>query len=127
MANNLASVGAGKLLDHINAVTSFTPTGPLKLRCYTVIGTSTAAGTEVTGGSYAAQTITMGAQSSLSASNTNKIDFTLMPACTVVAVEIYDSAGTPNRLWYGPLTVNRTLLSGDTLEFAIGAIVTTLD
>jgi hypothetical protein len=127
MANNLASVGAGKLLDHVNAVTAYTPTGPLKLRAYTVAGTSAAAGTEVVGGSYAAQTITMGAQAALSAANTNLIDFPNMPACTVVAIEIWDSAGSPNRLWFGALAVAKVLAAGDILEFAIGSITTGLD
>jgi len=128
VANNLSSAAAGKLLDHVNGVTAFTePTTPLKLRLYTVIGTSTAEGTVVTGGSYVAQTITMGAQSGLSAANTNTIDFVNMPACTVVAVEIWDSAGTPVRLWWGPLTSPKTLSAGDTLEFAVSSVVTSLD
>ena len=118
---NLASVGENKLLDHYNGTTSFTPTTPLKLRLYTVIGTATAAGTEVVGGSYAAQTITFNASSGGVATNAGTIDFTNMPACTVVAAEIYDSAGTPNRLWWGAVT-NRTLASGDTYEIAAGQL-----
>ncbi|MCX4816745.1 hypothetical protein OG601_47355 [Streptomyces sp. NBC_01239] len=42
-----------------------------------------------------------------------------MPACTIVGWEIWDSAGTPVRLWWGPLDANKTLAAGD--EYKITA------
>jgi hypothetical protein len=43
-----------------------------------------------------------------------------MPAATVNGVEIWDSAGTPVRLWWGPLTTPRSLQAGDELKFSAG-------
>jgi hypothetical protein len=48
-----------------------------------------------------------------------------MPAATIVAVEVWDSAGTPVRLWQGSMT-SKTTNSGDTLSFASGAITFSL-
>jgi hypothetical protein len=96
----------------------------LKLRLMTANGSASAAGTEVTGGSYSSKTIAFNAASGDSAAHTADITFTGMPAVTVVGVEIWDSAGTPVRLWWGALTSSRTTLSGDDLKFAAGSIIT---
>lgn len=121
---NLTTTLDNKILDHINLVTSYTPTTPLKLALVTVAGSAGSAGTEVTGGSYARQTITFAAASSGTAANSNTITLTL-PACTVVGVEIWDNAGTPVRLWFGTIT-SRTFLSGDTFTFAASSVTLSL-
>ncbi len=123
MTNNLVAAEANRLLDASFAVASYTaPTGPMKLALATVTGTPTTAGTEVTGGSYARQTITMGSASGASCSNTNSISFTAMPAATVTGIDIYDSAGTPRRAWVGALTSSKTVGSGDTLSFPVASV-----
>ncbi|MFF1684602.1 hypothetical protein [Streptomyces sp. NPDC058254] len=45
-----------------------------------------------------------------------------MPAVTVVGVEVWDSAGTPVRLWYGPLTASRTVAAGDELRLTASSL-----
>lgn len=121
--SGLPTAIANKVVDHVNGKTAFTePTAPVMARLYTVIGSASAAGTEVTGGSYAAQSVTFGASSAGVASNTAAVSFTNMPACTVVAVELYDSAGTPVRLWWGGLTANKVMNAGDTFTFDIGSL-----
>jgi hypothetical protein len=118
----LTTVTANLIVDHVNGVAAFTePTTPLKLKLMTVIGSAASAG-----GSYAAASITMGSSSAGSAANTNAITFTNMPACTVVAVEIWDSNGTPTRRWWGAVTTSKTYASGDNATIAIGAITTAL-
>jgi hypothetical protein len=102
------------------------PTTPMKLALVTVLGTATAAGTEVTGGSYARQTLTMSAASAGSASNNALITFANMPAATVVGVDVYDSNGTPRRCWFGPLASSRTTAAGDSLQFAVASIVASI-
>jgi hypothetical protein len=73
----------------------------------------------VTGGSYARQNITLTSSTGGSGvSNDADILFTGMPACTVVGIEIWDSAGSPVRLWHGPLAANKTLSAGDELKLA---------
>lgn len=115
-----------KTLDHLNLTAAYTPTGPLKIAVVTANGSSSAAGTEVTGGSYARQTIAFGAASAGSAANSAQITFSAMPAGTVVGVEIWDSAGTPFRLWWGALTTSRTLLAGDDFILPAGSVVQSL-
>ena len=122
----MAALDQGETSRLLNASLSGTApsfTGPLKLALFTVVGSVSAAGTEVTGGSYARQSMAVTTSTSGSnVSNSAVVQFTLMPACTVVAIEVYDSAGTPLRKWWGNLSANKTVNSGDTVSFAIGAV-----
>lgn len=98
------------------------PTAPLVVALMTANGTDTAAGTEVVGGSYARQTLTMAAAVNGTTSNSADLVFAGMPAATVVGVEVYDSAGSPVRLWYGALTASRTVAAGDELRLTAGSL-----
>jgi len=126
MADNLPDQIENQLLDALVGAASYTVTTPIKLALVTANGSDSAAGTEVTGGSYARQTIAWTAASSGEIHNSAVINFTDMPAATVVGIEVYDSAGTPKRLAYGALTSSKTTASGDTLQFAISSISLTL-
>ena len=126
MADNLPDIIENQLLDALVGTSSYSVTTPIKLALMTANGSDSAAGTEVTGGSYARQTIAFDAASSGSIDNNAAISFTGMPACTVVGIEIYDSAGSAKRLAYGPLTASRTVTAGDTVQFASGAITLSL-
>jgi len=97
----------------------------------TAIGSGTAAGTELaTGGSYVALTglspTTMAAASAGSAATSVALTQTNMPAATITAVELWDSAGTPLRKWYGALSANKTCNSGDTFTIASGSLTAAL-
>jgi hypothetical protein len=112
-----------KLLDHVNGVAAYPqPATPLKARLMTANGSAAAAGTEVTGGSYAAQSIAFAAAAAGAAANSAGVVYTAMPAVTVVGVEIWDSSGTPQRLWWAPLTTPKALSSGDMFQFDTGAL-----
>ena len=84
MADALTNTAENRLLDWILGLASTAPTTPIKVALVTVAGSDTAAGTEVTGGSYARQTLTVGAASAGATSNSADIVFAGMPACTVV-------------------------------------------
>lgn len=116
-----------QLLDALFGVASYTVTTPIKVALVTANGTDSAAGTEVTGGSYARQSVTFASASAGATSNTNTLTWSGMPAATVVGIEIYDSAGTPKRLAYGSLSVTKTVGAGDTFQIAIGDLDVTLD
>lgn len=120
MADNLTDVAENRALDWLTQNTVTAPTGALKCRLMTANGTDAAAGTEVIGGSYVSQTVTFAAAASGATSNSAALTYTSMPACTVVGVEVWDSAGTPVRWWYGPLTANKTVNAGDTFEIPAG-------
>ena len=123
----LVTVEANAILNASTAEASYTaPTTPIKVKLVTVIGTASVAGTEVTGGSYVAQTLTMAAASSGSASSNVALTYTSMPACTVVGVDEFDSAGTPVRRWWGLLSASKTVNSGDTFSIASGSYTKTL-
>jgi hypothetical protein len=114
--------------------TSFlAPTSPLKLQLDTTVGSETTDGTQlaasggyVTGGAtmgsnpFSTPTYSAGAASN---SNANTVTWTNMPAAMINGIEIWDSAATPLRWWWGALTTVETTNSGDTLSFAIGSIV----
>lgn len=122
MADNLPNTIENQLLDALVGTSAYTVTTPIKLALMTANGNDSTPGTEVTGGSYARQTIAFDAAASGSISNNAAINFTGMPTCTVVGIEIYDNAGSPKRLAYGPLTNSRSVTSGDTVQFAISAV-----
>jgi hypothetical protein len=111
------------MLDWINGVgTPTRPTTPLKVALVTANGDDATAGTEVTGSSYARQSLTVGAASGGATSNSADLVFSGMPACTVVGVEVWDNAGTPVRLWYGALTASRTVNAGDDFKLSAGEL-----
>ena len=99
---------------------------------YTVIPTdASTSGTEVTGGSYARVAVTNNATNwpgptTNNGTVTNGATITF-PAPTgnwgtVVGVAIYDAATAGNQLFWGALTTNKTIPSGDPAPvFAIGA------
>lgn len=126
MADNLTNTAENKMLDALVGTASYSANTPIKLALVTAAGSDSAAGTEVSGGSYARQTITFNSAASGSIDNASAVSFANMPTCTVVGIELWDSAGTPVRLAYGSLTSNKSLTSGDTLEFAAGSITLSL-
>lgn len=129
MAANITVTVDNQLLDALVGNVSYSVTTPIKMRLMTANGTSSSAGTEVTGGSYSSQTITFSSAGSISAStiqNNATVTFTGMPVATVTGIELWDSAGTPKRLAWGALTTNRTTASGDTLQFAVNSVIVSL-
>lgn len=125
---SLVQVEANNLLNGTCATgTAFVaPTGALKLRLMTANGSGTAAGTEVTGGSYASQTITFTNPATAGvATSSNAQTYASMPAVTVVGVEIWDSAGTPLRKQWGAIT-SQAVSAGNTLSFATAAVTSAL-
>jgi len=120
MAGNLSNFLENKLLDHFLGTTSYTAPSSVKVALMTVAEDDTGtAGTEVSGGSYARQTAAFDAAASGATQNSANIDFTDMPACTVVGIAIYDGT-TGDFLVHGTLSANKTLDAGDTLRIATG-------
>src|SRR5215469_3516601 len=124
---NLVTVEANGILNASSGQATYTnPTTPIKVALVTATGTATTAGTEVTGGSYARQTITFAAASGGSISSNVALTYTKMPACTVTGVDEWDSAGTPIRRWFGNLSASKTVNAGDTFSIASGSYTKTL-
>jgi len=130
----------GALADHCTRTTNFTPPTTLYIGLLTVLaddastgdfGVST--GTEVSGGSYARVAVSRAdaeftdpAVDGIS-SNVNAITFMTATAGwgTVVGFFIADAATDGNVLFHGSLSVNKTIDSGDTFEFAVNQLTIT--
>jgi hypothetical protein len=130
MADNLTDGAEARALNWLTGNTTTAPTGPLMVRLMTANGSDSAAGTEVTnagGSTYAPQSVAFSAAvGSGSAANTADIVFADMPDAEIVGVEIWDSAGTPFRWWWGPATASKTTNLGDTLRILAGALTLTM-
>jgi hypothetical protein len=126
VADNLTNTAENRCLDFLLGLASTAPTTPMKVALVTATGTDTTPGTEVSGGSYARQTLTVGAAASGATSNSADLVWTNMPAVTVVGIEIWDSAGTPVRWAYGALSASRTLSAGDELRLPAGTLTLSL-
>ena len=122
MADNLTNTAENRALDWLMGNATTAPTAPLQVALVTANGSDTAAGTEVAGGSYARKNLTTAAAANGATSNSADLVWTGMPAATVVGVEVWDSAGTPVRLWYGALAASRTVLAGDELRIPAGSL-----
>lgn len=123
---------ANNVIDASLGTAAFTATtGPLRCRLMTANGSATTAGTELaTSGGYTsgtgAPTVTFAAASAGSAASSAAITVTNMPAATIVGIELWDSAGTPVRKWYGALSTSKTTNAGDTFSIAAGSITAAL-
>lgn len=115
-----------KLLDHALGSNAFSKPANSHVALFTSIPSETGGGVEVTGGSYSRQIATFSLSANGSTSNNTNITFSNMPACTVNAVGIFDAASGGNMLFYSTLTVNRTVLAGDSVRINNGALVVTL-
>jgi hypothetical protein len=127
VADNLTNTAENLALDWVLGTgTPTRPTAPLRVALVTANGSDASAGTEVTGGSYARKNLSTAAAVNGATSNSADLVWTGMPAATVVGVEVWDSAGTPVRLWYGPLAASRTVLAGDELRIPAGSLTFSL-
>jgi hypothetical protein len=130
MSGGLVQAVRVNILKLLFVATAYTtPTTPIQLGVYSTASSDTAAGTEDTGGSYARQTMTFTTPTSANpsvAATSNAQTYTNMPAVTSTDVNIWDSAGTPIREAWGPMTASKTTALGDTLAFAIAAVAVNL-
>jgi hypothetical protein len=127
----LDTTHANNIVDASLGTAAFTATtAPIKCRLMTANGSAGANGTELaTSGGYTAGTgapsVTFASASAAAAASNAAVTVTNMPATTVVGVELWDSAGTPKRKWWGALTASKTTNSGDTFTIASGSLTVT--
>lgn len=113
MPGNLTDTSEPIVLDAINSVAAALFTGALKLRICSAIGSESAAGTQYSGSTD--QTITF----ATGGASNNAQSYTGLNAGDVQGWEVYDSSGTPKRIWWGlwaPVTSGVTAQNtGDTI------------
>lgn len=108
--------------------TSYTAPSTVYLALYTTDPTDADTGTEVSGGSYARQSITFGAPSNGTSTNSAAIEF---PQATadwgiVAYVGIRDASTGGNLLYHTPLDASKTILNGDIFKITSGNLSVTL-
>jgi|TARA_Y100000114_G_scaffold14094_1_gene11434 hypothetical protein len=110
-----------KVLDYVFSGGSFSQPGTKYLALYTVAPTDSSAGTEVTGGGYARQTVTLTTSGS-DTTNSAAVEYPTATAGygTVVAVAVLDASSGGNMLAYASLTANKTIATGDVFRVPAG-------
>lgn len=122
--NNLA---IGSTVYDLTLASAYTPPfGPIKVALNSAVGSASAAGTEISGGSYARQPLYMAVASAEANTSNTALTYTNMPAVTVTSIDEFDSAGTPVRRWWGSLSASKTTNSGDTFSIASSSYSKTL-
>lgn len=138
-----------KIVDWIFRAQAYSPAATCYVALMTVAANhAVGSGTEVSGGSYARVAVTAslsnwagtqssgsttassGSGSSAVTSNNIAVTFPAPTATwgTVVGWSIWDSAGGGNMLFFGPLSVNKTINAGDSQpSFSVGALSLTFD
>ena len=118
-----------KLLDHVLNNASFTSPTTVYVGLFTAAPTDTTSGTEVSGGSYARQVLSVSTASS--GVVTSDADITFPQATgswgTIVALGIHDALSSGNLLMYTDLTTSKTIETGDILKVSSGSLTVTLD
>jgi hypothetical protein len=125
-----------QLRTHIFRTGSFAKPAALYVSLHTANPTDAATGAEVSGGSYARQSVAPGDANWSAASSTDgkttNVSAITYPAPTanwgvVTHFGIWDAASSGNLLVYGALTTSRTINSGDSAPvFAAGALEVTV-
>jgi hypothetical protein len=108
--------------------TSYTAPTTIYLALYTTDPTDADTGTEVSGTSYARQTITMGAPSNGVSTNSAAIEFSAAGGSwgTVTHIGIRDALTAGNLLYHTPLDASKTIATGDIFRVSVGNLSVTL-
>lgn len=134
-----------KLIDHVFRATAFTMPAAIHVALLTAAPSDTGGGTEVSGGSYARVAVapsvanwkstngtTSGASSGTGGTTTNAAAVTF-PAPTgnwgvITHFAIYDASSAGNLLFWGALTLPKTVNNGDSApSFAIDVLSVQID
>lgn len=117
-----------KVLLHVFGATAYTAPTTLYVGLFTSDPGEGGTGTEVSGGSYARQTVTFTVAGNL-ASNTAAVEFPTASASwgTITYAAVYDAATGGNLLGSGGLATAKTIDSGDVFRIPAGDLDITLD
>jgi hypothetical protein len=123
-----------KVLDHVLGGGDYSRPGTVYIGLSTTAITDSTAATEPSGGSYARVAVVndstnFPAAESGSKANGMPITFPAATASwgTIVGFFIADAASEGNVLAYGALSASQAVASGETINFAVGALTITLD
>ena len=113
-----------KVLDHVLGTTSYTMPATVYIGLSTGSFADDNSGTELSGGSYARQSIAFDAAASGTTDNTAAVDFPVATASwgTVSHYGLFDALSGGNLLIHGAFTASKTVDSGDVLRISAGEL-----
>lgn len=118
-----------KLLDHVLRNVSYTSPTTVYVGLFTTAPTDTTSGTEVSGGSYARQVLSVSTASDGVVSSSADITFPQATGNwgTITSLGIHDALSSGNLLMFTDLTTSKTIETGDILKVSTGSLTVTLD
>lgn len=118
-----------KLLDHVLRNVSYTAPTTSYVGLFTAAPTDTLSGTEVSGGSYARQVLSVTTASAGIVTSSADVNFPQATASwgTISAIGIFDALSSGNLLMYTTLTTSKTIDDGDILKISTNNLTVTLD
>ena len=134
-----------KLIDHLLRGQAYSAPATVYVGLLTAAPSDSGGGTEVSGNNYARASVasslanwagTQSAGSTIASSgtggttsNNGTISFATPSASwgTVTHFGVYDASCSGNLLFWGALTISKTINNGDTVSFAAGALSFTID
>jgi len=117
-----------EILDHVFGGSAYTAPTTLYLALYTAAPGETGGGTELSGSAYARQTVAF-TTSGNTTSNNAAVEFPTATASwgSVTHVGVFDAATGGNLMAYAPLTIAKTIDSGDVFRIPNADLDITLD
>ena len=118
-----------KIIDHMLRNQAYTPPSTVYLALFTTATSDAGGGTEVSGGSYARQAVTLSAASGGASENSADITFPQATADwgTITHVALMDALTGGNMLMHTPLDASKTVNNGDTFKINTGDLDVTVD
>lgn len=113
------------LLNHVLRNTAYTSPTTIYVGLFTTMPSDDGTGgVEVSGGSYARQSVTFSAPSGGQVANSALVSFPTATASwgTILGMGLFDAPSGGNLLYYGTLTASKSVGTGDTLSFASSAL-----
>ena len=118
-----------KLLDHVLRNTSYTSPTTVYVGLYTSNPDEGNTGTEVSGGSYARQSLSVTTASGGIVTSSADVSFPQATGSwgTISHIGLLDALTSGNLLMYTELTTSKVIESGDVLKIATGSLTASLD
>jgi hypothetical protein len=118
-----------KIIDHMLRAQAYTPPATVYVALFTSAPSDAGGGTEVSGGSYARQAVTLAAAAGGASENSAAITFPQATADwgTVTHLALMDALTGGNMLMHSPLDASKTVNNGDTFKFEAGDLDVTVD
>ena len=108
--------------------TTYTAPTTICVALYTSDPTDADTGTEVSGTSYARQSVTFGSPSNGATTNSAAVEFPQAGGSwgTITHIGIRDASTVGNLLYHTPLDASKTIATGDVFRIAVGSLSVTL-